>query len=110
MRITRDAEYFYNTVEPIFDYEMEFIDIVPNADAGFFDKHRLSELMIYCKSNPEYHVISKWGLEGITINAPISNAGFYMLARGNSDPSLVYIRPNDEDSYATLQTLKFQIG
>lgn len=78
VKIINTIDEFHRLTGPVMDLDFEFLDIVPSTRLGFFDRSRLSELVTFCKNNPEYHVISVLKQVPIKVNDVVRAAAFYM--------------------------------
>jgi hypothetical protein len=90
------------------DLDFALLDITPTTQLGFFSRTRLAELLAFCRSNPEYHIVSFLKHAQIKVNAVVEDAAFYMLGQGDSDPELMYVSRMDEDILAKLKILEFE--
>lgn len=100
---------FFKKIEPLFYEDLEDLGFFGTSAAGFFDPHRLPELIEFCKSNPRYHIISI--LEGgVEFNKLIDTNAIFMLGKGDNDPELAYIEQIDWEAYECLQVLKFNVN
>jgi hypothetical protein len=56
MKIIADYKTFEALTQPIENFEIELLDLVPDAITGLFWPKRLDELMKFCQKNPTYHI------------------------------------------------------
>ena len=59
---------FEYRIKPLFDYDFDLVDIVPDSRIGIFARERLSDLKDFCKANPEFHIISRLMYANIEMN------------------------------------------
>lgn len=107
MKITNDLREFRLRAGPLMDLDFALLDITPTTQLGFFAHSRLAELLAFCRSNPEYHIISFLKQVPVKVNDVIDDAAFYMLAQGDSDPELMYVPRMNEMLLAKLKVSKF---
>lgn len=105
MKIIYDYEEFINRTKPVRDH-LELEDIVPDSLIGIFFPKRLPELMQYCKSHPQYHIMSVLPKQ-VKVNRAVESAGLYLLAEGDSDPDLWYGLPFNQEHYEELKIYEF---
>ena len=108
MKITNDSLEFRLRAGLLRDLDFALMDITPTTQLGFFARTRLAELLTFCRSNPEYHIISFLKHNSIKVNAVVEDASFYMLGQGDSDPELMYAPRMDEDILFKLKILEFE--
>lgn len=109
MKVIGNLKEFRRRTILVVDLDFEFINITPNSRLGIFNRERLSELVDFCKDNPEYHIISFLENGGVEINDAVEAAALYMLGRGDKDPDLMYVPRLSDDARADLEILKFNI-
>ena len=56
---------------------------------GGFRRPRILELQSFCKSNPDFHIVS-WLNPNVTINRFAPGARLFFLAQGDQDPHLIH--------------------
>jgi hypothetical protein len=67
------------------------LSIKPNNLGGRFDPHRVNELIRFCYSNPEYHIVS--ALHKLNyVNGYSSKALTYFLADGDKNLRLAHTK------------------
>ncbi|MBM4252922.1 MAG: hypothetical protein FJ146_13200 [Deltaproteobacteria bacterium] len=66
--------------------ELKFLDLEPEMLTGEFGSDRVQSLVEFCKSNPEYQIIS--GFQQAVYNKFVPAARIYYLADGDADPDL----------------------
>jgi len=106
MKVIRDFDEFYKRVKPLRFDDFDGLDIVPSTEFGDFFKNRLSDLLLFCKNNQQYHIISNLSL-GVMLNKPSNEAHHYELGQGESDPELMYIEKINWKGYEYLKISKF---
>ena len=108
MRIIRNFGEFYKLIKPLRFEDFEGLDIVPSTPLGVFFKNRLSDLLEFCKKNPQYHVISQLSY-GVELNRPMEVVSTYELGNGDNDPDLMYIKNINLKTFQNLRILKLKI-
>jgi hypothetical protein len=66
----------------------EFLGLEPDSVDGSFSPKRISSLIEFCESNPEYHIISSQGF--VLYNKYIPDSNFYFIGDGDSDHNLTF--------------------
>lgn len=107
MKIIKDIGEFNRITDPAMDTDFEMMDIIPSTKLGIFDRHRLQELLNFCRLYPEYHIISLLKDAPIKVNSAVENAALYLLGQGDSDPELMCVPVMDKKDFDLLQILKF---
>lgn len=100
MKIIYDHKEFQNRTKPINDH-LDLSGIVPDTLIGHFFSARLPELIQYCKTHPQYHIISILPNQ-VKANRPVEAARLFVLAEGDADPGLWYSM-----SYEDLKIYEF---
>ncbi|MCX6117447.1 MAG: hypothetical protein NT027_07895, partial [Proteobacteria bacterium] len=85
------------------------LDITADFGLGFFFPHRLDELKQYCKSHPQFHIMSLLP-SAVKVNMPIPDAKYYQLAEGDSDPNLWYVDSACKEILLYSEINKFDRG
>ena len=107
MKITNDLREFRLRAGLLMDLDFALLDIVPTTQLGLFARTRLGELQAFCRSNPEYHIVSFLKHNSIQVNAVVEGAGLYMLGQGDSDPEWMYAPRMNEELLIKLKVFKF---
>lgn len=89
---------------------LEFAGIEADTRLGHFFPHRLTELIEYCRHNPEFHIVSMLKNSVSKVNCAVENAGFYLLAEGDSDPGLIYCEVQNNEQLENLKITEFLFG
>ena len=88
MEISDDLHAFFKRVGKVWIYdELRFLDLEPQMMTGEFLAHQVQSLIDFCRSNPDYHIIS--GFQGKVYNKFEPEARIYYLADGDADPDLL---------------------
>lgn len=100
---------FRRRTDPLTDQEMDFasLGIAPDNQLGFFNPLRLSELVVFCEKNPEFHVISYLKHHRVRVNTVVNTAAFFRLGQGEKDPALMCIPRISKDVFDLLRIFKF---
>ncbi len=69
--------------------DFEHLNIRPCTLLGFFDEHRLYELISFCKKNPCFHIVTHM-IDGACLNHLDLSGLYFSLGKGDQDPRLVY--------------------
>ncbi|MBM4252914.1 MAG: hypothetical protein FJ146_13160 [Deltaproteobacteria bacterium] len=86
---SRDLHAFFKLVGKVWIYEeLKFLDLEPQMMTGEFRSCHAQSLLDFCRSNPEYHIVSGFQLK--VFNKFVPNARIYYLADGDSDPDLYF--------------------
>lgn len=109
MKVIHDFGEFYKLVKPLRFDDFEGLDIVPSTEFGEFFKDRLSDLLIFCGKNPQYHIISQLTY-GVELNRPAEVVSSYELGQGDNDPDLIYIKKISLKTYQNLKIFKFRVN
>jgi hypothetical protein len=85
------------------EYEKYDLDIAPDTATGMFDYPSLPRLLEYVRKNREFHIVSCLDQDAC-INTCIPGANIFLMAEGDSDPSLLW-DPDTIVDEAYLQSL-----
>jgi hypothetical protein len=107
MKLTHDYHEFKERVDIQFFFDLAREGIYPDSFTGVFEKHRLSELLEFCRKNPVYHVISMVSGSGAYFNKPTEAGGLYFLGIGDNDPEIAYSPKLNWEKFCLLKSLKF---
>jgi hypothetical protein len=112
LRRIEDPQAFRELVEVLYSDDMEDwgLQIEPDTPIGLFLPESRARLAEYCVRNPDFHIVSIYtrrrgtGKGIVYINAYVADGFIFMLARGVSDPRIVYDPDGeiDEDFYRSL--------
>ncbi len=108
MKVISDIEEFRKRTQPLMDLDFALLDIVPTTRSGFFNKARLSELLVFCQHNPQYHIISLLKTNLTKVNTVVDTANIYMLGQGDNDPELMFTLYYSQHSAYKLKCFEFE--
>ncbi len=103
-----DHKEFQNQTKPVNDH-LDLCGIVPDTLIGYFFSTRLPELIQYCKTHPQYHIMSLLPNQ-VKVNRSVEAARLFILAEGDADPELWYSPPFDQKNFEDLEIYKFDCG
>lgn len=82
--------------------DLEALGFQTTCISGSFSHKELPKLERYCKSNPDYHIVSFISLIH-TVNRLDYRGSSFFLANGDSDPSLELILPQEVSDHFTTE-------
>lgn len=73
----------------ILEFDEYELSISPDCGTGHFDYTSLPQLLEFCQSHPEFHIISM-PEHGVYINSCIPGSDLFLLGEGDCDPNLIW--------------------
>ena len=92
MRLCIDYREFIKVTGKILDSEMlERLALHPSTRLGVFEREQLPELVKFCKTNQQYHIISVVS-DCMLVNTVKQDATMYFLGTGDKSENIFYSR------------------
>ena len=103
MKISKNYhEFIQQTGMVLSDTPLESLEIFPCDQFGGFRRSRIAELQIFCKKNPDFHIVS-WLNPNVMLNRFAPGARLFFLATGDRDPHFIYDTTSSEQDLEILE-------